>query len=461
MKTALTATAILAAASLGSPAAVAKSGSAAGPAAVTVTSSGSDAWHGDRHRGLRTTTVSVCKVELLWQRITTGGHNSCPGNQVPCAAGAASTRASMARAAALGFTVLRFGASGFWPPDQMLFVNASTRPQFLAALDSVFDDAKVLNIQLIPSLQWNVWAFVDVCNETLGSDMMRNPSSCSHRGTRDFIATVVSRYSTPKYKDTVYAWELGNELDLLVDDDLLNKTIGCAASSALGTPQSRTTADNFSSTDMVSYQSTVAGWIRQAAHPQNVLISSGHAIPRPAAHHLALSYNGEQRDWTKDTEQELIDVLQLFHTDLDLISVHIYPGPPSCVSNPSPPTCDNYRFGQPPPYLLRVAAKAAAASRKQLYLGEFGLTLPDRHNTSSPIFNFVEEMLAAAKDSGASLATLWTWEDENQAQTYGVFPKSDVHTVQVLQGEATVLRKQHRTKDTTSMKDYFADQERR
>jgi hypothetical protein len=63
-----------------------------------------------------------------------------------------------------------------------------------------------------------------------------------------------------------------------------------------------------------------------------------------------------------------------------------------------------------------VAARAAAAataagggSKKAVYLGEFGVSLPDRHNASSPIYAFTQEMLAAAQSSGAALATLWTW----------------------------------------------------
>eukprot|EP01048_Picozoa_sp_COSAG05_P000978 COSAG05_NODE_31_length_28416_cov_170.150652_1_plen_1216_part_10 len=392
--------------------------------------------------GAAAAVVSVCKVELLWQRITSGGHNSCPGNVVPCASGAASTRMSMARAAALGFTVMRFAASGFWPPDQKLFVDESTRPQFLAALDSVFDDAQALGVRLIPSLQWNHWAFADVCNGTLGGDMMRDPDSCAHHGSRQFISTVVGRYSGAgsKYRDVVYAWELGNELDLQVDLDHANKTSGCAP--LLGTPQYRTSADNFSTADMVSYQGVVAGWIRRAAAPHAVLISSGHAIPRPSAKHLALSYHKHQTDWTKDTEEELVEVLQLFHTGLDLISLHIYPGPAACVADPSAPTCNNYRFGQPPPYLVHVAAKAATASGKLLYLGEFGVSLPDRRDPSSPIYNFTEQMLGAAQNAGATLATIWAWEDDHQAQTYGIFPanetdQNDARTIRALRAAAT------------------------
>ena len=90
----------------------------------------------------------------------------------------------MLRAKALGFNVLRFGASGFWPGDHALFVNMTTRPLYLAALDSVFEDAKTLGVQLIPSLQWNYWAFVDVCHESLGTDMMR---TCAASTTTPFL----------------------------------------------------------------------------------------------------------------------------------------------------------------------------------------------------------------------------------------------------------------------------------
>ena len=421
--------------------------------------------------GAAGTTASVCKVELLWERVLTGGHNAC-GGAVPCPIGAADTRASMARAKALGFDVLRFGASGFWPRDQALFNNATTRPQFLAALDSVFDDAKALGVQLVPSLQWNSWVFADLCHESLGADMMREPTSCSHRGVHEFVSTVVARYSGPRspYHDVVYAWELGNELNLLVDLDHTNETILC--SPALGTPARRTAADNFTTADMVTFQQAVAGWVRKAALPQRVLISSGHAVPRSAAHHLARSYHAPQRDWTNDTEAELQAVLQLGHTGLDLMSLHVYPN------------LDNFRFGKPPGYcelqhkcqllcifnirddgelplknddfalkmaihfcnsryLLSIAAKAASAAstatmKKRVYLGEFGVPLPDRRDAASPIFDFTRDMLAAAAENSVQLATYWSWEDANQRQTYGLFPanataRNDEHTIQLLQ----------------------------
>lgn len=378
------------------------------------------------------TLVSVNKVELLWERITTGGGNVC-GKVVPCPIGAAATRASMARAKALGFDVLRFGASGFWPPDQALYTNATTRPVFLAALDSVFDDAQALGVRLIPSLQWSHWAFVDLCHESLGADMMRDPTSCSHRGVQAFVSAIVERYSGPRspHRDVVYAWELGNELNLIADISLANNT-RLAINPALGTPAHRTAADNFTTADMVSFQQAVAGWVRKAAEPQRVLISSGNSIPRPAAQHLARSYHAPHSDWTNDTEVELQEVLQLIHTGLDLLSLHIYAHP------------DNYRFGKPPSYLLSIAAKAASVASipTRVYLGEFGESLPDRRNASSPIFNFTRDMLAAAADASAQLATYWTWEDRWQPRTWSIHPpnataRNDEHTIQVLQAASS------------------------
>ena len=388
-------------------------------------------WHLTNAHGPTGTAVSVNQYSLLWDRTTNGGWNRCWNGRVylvPCHYGAASSRASMMRAKALGFDVLRFGASGFWPADHALFVNTTTRPLYLAALDSVFEDARALGVKLIPSLQWNHWAFVDtVCHESLGADMMRDPASCSHRGVQEFVSTVVARYSGPsaRYRGVVYAWELGNELNLLMDANLTNRAILC--SPKRGTPARRTSADNFSMSDMVSFQETVVGWVRQAAHPHPVLISSGHSVPRAKAYSMMQSYHAVHRHLTNDTEAQLQAVLERCNTGLDLISLHIYAH------------AANYRFGQPPEYLLGIAAKAASAVKKAVYLGEFGVKLSDgRRNRTSPLFNFSRDMLSAAAQASVLLATYWTWEDRQQRFTHALWPpnataQNDEHTIQVLQ----------------------------
>ena len=59
-------------------------------------------WAATGHHGLR-----------LQGRTALAAHHHRRAQRLPCASGAASTRASMARAATLGFNVIRFGASGF------------------------------------------------------------------------------------------------------------------------------------------------------------------------------------------------------------------------------------------------------------------------------------------------------------------------------------------------------------
>ena len=89
-------------------------------------------------------------------------------------------------------------------------------------------------------------------------------------------------------------------------------------------------------------------------------------------------------------------MLALAHTGLDLVSLHIYPSP------------DNYRFGKPPGHLLAVAAKAASATRG-VYLGEFGVSLPDQARRGVTAVQLHRDMLVAAAQGQVQLATYWTW----------------------------------------------------
>ena len=138
----------------------------------------------------------------------------------------------MARAKALGFDVYVSAPRGFGPRTGA--VHQRDDPAAFDRARHRVRRRRALGVRLIPSLQWNHWAFVDVCGESLGARMMRDAASAATAGT----GVCVRRRSTlqqPRspYKDVVYAWELGNELNLL-DLDHASKTTGCAP--ALGTP---------------------------------------------------------------------------------------------------------------------------------------------------------------------------------------------------------------------------------
>ena len=239
------------------------------------------------------------------------------------------SRASMKAASLSGFNVIRFAASGYWPVDHQLWFNITTRPLFYSALDSVFEDAQLFNIQLIPSIMWNFFTFVDVCNEPM-SQLMRNISSCSYVQTKKYFTDIVQRYSTT-YNKNIYAWEIGNELNLEVD----LSTPGSIAPQ-MGTPTIRTSLDNFTTADMQLFQTNVLEWIHKTHYQQNgnqnginVKVSSGHAIPRTDAFHLRQSYYSKHRDWTHDTQQEYIQTILDQNQGFDLISMHLYPSPDS------------------------------------------------------------------------------------------------------------------------------------
>jgi hypothetical protein len=338
--------------------------------------------------------------------------------------------------------VIRFGASGFWPVDQALWANESTRKLYWDEFDSVVEDATELKVKLIPSLLWNIFAVVDLCKEPLSALIpsafehhtgnsthvlhRRNAITCSLSSAREFTSELVSRYAS---NPTIVHWELTNELNLHADLDMEGKKTLIAPS--LGTPGQRTRLDNFSTNGMREFQQLQANWIRQ--HDKlGRGISTGHAIPRPNAEHLRASYHEPQRDWSLDnTTQFQTNVLDTCE-GCDLCSLHVYP------------SATNRRWNLPNEWsLLDVAAAALnknqELTQKRLYVGEFGVSLPDRHNSSASDCNFTAGMVAHMQTmpAGAApvLATYWQWMAPNQAATWSIFPGQDEHTIGILQGK--------------------------
>jgi hypothetical protein len=235
--------------------------------------------------------------------------------------------------------------------------------------------------------------------------MLTNSSSISHQASLEFAATLVQRYST---NPAVYAWEIGNEHNLVTDLDCSGQTWGCAPQ--YGTPAVRTSADSSSSKDYLSFQSSIIAIIRQ----HDVLrrpISSGHSLPRPSAFHLMQSF--PHSDWTLDTIDQVRylrvhsfvsltkDPVQ-FHTmlalmagDCDWASVHFY-------------SDDVTRFGFTGTQLLENVCAACNATGLSLYVGEFG---DDKSKgAGAPVSNSVLNFLSASSCTElVRPATIWVW----------------------------------------------------
>ena len=223
----------------------------------------------------------------------------------------------------------------------------------------------------------------------------------------------------------------GNEYNLQVDLDFSD---GCCNASGiappLGTPTHRSRADNFSTAELSSFQARYAGWIR-AADSKRRPISTGHAVPRPGAWHLAQSYHAAQRDWGPDTEAQFRESVATQSSGCEIISYHYYPGP------------DNTRFGRTlgpanSAALFPHLVSAAKAAGKQWYIGEFGTTSPtDRQFT----LNLLDQ-LGGVKD-GPVMATMWVWEFTSSQPNISVVPgrQGDVAVIDKIKAVNAALKK--------------------
>jgi hypothetical protein len=363
--------------------------------------------------------ASVVVVDILWNAIGTGQHNLSFVRTQLCDA-----------CADRGFRIIRFAATPFWPVDwHRSFYRNET--DYWRSVSTMLDVAEECHCQLIPSLFWNWNAIPDLVGEPLGQGLIRgfstngsaSSSSASRRVAvsylRKFVALTVNRTVTININTTapsstatvplMYAYELGNELNLMADLDLSGDS-HCVLQ---GCPVKRTLAQNFSTVDMIHFDSWLSDEIRDVACTYGsrcdasgnpVSISHGHSIPRKQAMHLVWSYHQRERDWTPDTEAQFLYYLNwTSFWCCDLVSVHYYASP------------DATRFGNTNPdnaTLLPIMLSAMGTpthwgNSRQLYIGEFGDCRPNVTDT-----NFEQSLLtnlASAPPGTAALATIWVW----------------------------------------------------
>ena len=145
--------------------------------------------------------------------------------------------------------------------------------------------------------------------------------------------------------------------------------------------------------------------------------------PRQGAWHLRQSYYSNHRDWTHDTQQQYIETMMDQNKGFDLVSVHVYP------------SADLYRFNLSPSELFQYTVNQMKQRNRTMFLGEFGVPLPDRHNKSSPIYGFTKEMVEIVKNEDV-LANYWVWEFPNQNNSMSIYPGLDDDTIRVLQSSS-------------------------
>jgi len=285
-----------------------------------------------------------------------------------------------ARDAGIGF--LRVGITGWWPNNfgvrSDLSVWQSDPTKFWARLDEMFDDLDKAKVRLVPTFLWQASQFAALGGDTVG-EFVKNPRSHGRLLFDRFVREFIGRY---KSRSTILFYELTNEMNLQADLNLASK---CPKQNA-----GRCVWDHFTTAEMVQFSRDATRLIK-SLDPSR-LVSSGYAIPRPAAWHLMqqAQFSAKRFSADADTFEEFTKYLLAVHQPFDIISVHIYP------------IRGNNRFGRPANReydLVADSAMAAKIANKPLFVGEFGGPTP-----------FVLKMLDQLARYRVSFAAFWLWE---------------------------------------------------
>ena len=294
------------------------------------------------------------------------------------------------------FVRLNFG--GFYPVAWKMYQEDPDT--YFALMDGVVKAAEENGIGLVPSLFWWSACIPDLVGEP--RNRWGDPKSKTHTFMRRYVTEVVSRY---KDSPAIWAWEFGNEYNLAVDLPNAEKHRPWTHVSK-GCPADRSAEDDLNSA-MMGCVLTAFGEAVRAIDPHRP-ITSGNSLPRISAHHQRV-----EGSWMTDSRVELQENLAFTTPDpLNMISVHIYPH------------ARDKRFGaERVGYddLIALIVEGADASRKGLFVGEFGPP-PDNEApwTHESAYAEGERLMAALLQSEVQLAAFWVFDFSWQEGSFNV-----------------------------------------
>jgi hypothetical protein len=263
-------------------------------------------------------------------------------------------------AARYNMTALRYSAIGYTADQVKSWMYDKTA--FWSGYDRLIHTAKDLGIYLVPTLLWNPEQFSAVVGEQ--PPMVFQKGKASNSLFITFTEELVSRY---RNETTILMWEVGNELNLLVEP--------------------RTTY--YGLDGLRSFLNDTVNLIRK--EDRNHLVASGMAAP---AHDITPS--------PRDAVNQFISVNDF----VDVASIHTYPCDQNGHIYGTTYACDQngYLYGMTETEYVRLFASAAEKMNKPLMIGEFGDNLE-----INPYSSFSMEVLAAAFSMKIPVALMWEW----------------------------------------------------
>jgi hypothetical protein len=272
--------------------------------------------------------VGVALPDIVWRALDENGKADPVGLSSSLA-----TISSICSATPAGSVFLaRFPVLPFYPDAVGAILGNGT--EYWPTLDAIMQAFTSSGcFTLVPIIFYNPYALVDAFREPMGlfASAARNKTMVGGKlaggvsnawdASLAYLRALIPRYST---WTSIRAWELSNDWNLQFDMDAGS---GCYACEPLrGTPAARSRWDNISTYDGVKVQQAWAGYIRALDGALSRPISSGHAMPRPAAFHLSQSYFSGSMDFSLDSFAQFTAVLAATHEGLDWVSVHLAPG---------------------------------------------------------------------------------------------------------------------------------------
>lgn len=341
----------------------------------------------------RAAEIGFNKFELVQQYLGTASAGD--GSERYRKVTVAMARKSMADARDVGVTFFRASATGYTPssPGSRGDLDAwlSNPARHWAQVDLMMADLDAAGLRLVPTFIWNARQFPALAGETV-RDLVVDPKSQSYQLAVRYIREFVGRY---RRRPTILFYELTNEMNLLADLDLAGRCTRQHTNQPRGNHCS--TEANFSTQELIAFTSRLATVIRQVDPSRR--ISSGYDVPRRAAEHLRAVPEWSQGgpDWTADSREQLQRNLVEIHENIDIISVHLYPG------------TENTRFGNTDPAsasLLEEVHRIARRAGKPLFVGEFsdGSLLDARPDA------FTARMLGRIVELNVDYSAYWTWQ---------------------------------------------------
>lgn len=281
-----------------------------------------------------------------------------------------------------GIPFVRFNCGGFWPVDWKLYREKPA--EYFALMDRVVRSAEKHRVGLIPSICWYMATFPDLVGEPM--DAWGDPSSKTIAFMRKYTREVVTRYAG---SPAIWGWELGNEYSLAAD--LPNASEHRPPIWAnLGTAASRSKRDDLTHEMIRTACREFALEVRR--HDKRRMVISGNSIPRPTAWHQM-----KELSWTADTPEQYREMLVGDNPDpIDTLCIHAY----------EPGDFDR----------LASSMQASRASRKLLYVGEFGIK-----GVTPEVLATFRSQLERVLASGCALASAWNFTPAGDSEyNFGV-----------------------------------------